>query len=194
MKNTNRRSFIRRGAAAAVTAAAVPATAAAQTDKPVKKVHYPNGRKPETTPRFNGIVSYGNLLFIAGIRAALARTGIDVYVNVDEAWSDVKARRVHHLQGVARIDVGRDLRNFSVRDGDVADRADPVPPVDHVAALQQEVVLLLRREGGNRDYRNHRTGCVTESKGHGFALVLWLVGVGAAREPPLPAVRRRIEC
>jgi len=71
MKDTNRRSFIRRGAAAAaaVTAAAVPATAAAQTDKPVKKVHYPNGRKPETTPRFNGIVSYGNLLFIAGVGA-----------------------------------------------------------------------------------------------------------------------------
>jgi len=69
MKTSNRRTFIRRGvtAAAAVTAAAVPATAAAQTEKPAKKVHYPNGRKPEKTPLFNGIVSYGNLLFIAGI-------------------------------------------------------------------------------------------------------------------------------
>jgi 2-iminobutanoate/2-iminopropanoate deaminase len=69
MKTSNRRTFIRRGvtAAAAVTAAAVPATAAAQSEKPAKKVHYPNGRKPEKTPLFNGIVSYGNLLFIAGI-------------------------------------------------------------------------------------------------------------------------------
>jgi 2-iminobutanoate/2-iminopropanoate deaminase len=69
MKTSNRRTFIRRGvtAAAAVTAAAVPTTAAAQTDKPGKKVHYPNGRKPEKTPLFNGIVSYGNLVFIAGI-------------------------------------------------------------------------------------------------------------------------------
>jgi 2-iminobutanoate/2-iminopropanoate deaminase len=69
MKTSNRRSFIRRGvtAAAAVTAAAVPSTAAAQSEKPAKKVHYPNGRKPEKTPLFNGIVSYGNLLFIAGI-------------------------------------------------------------------------------------------------------------------------------
>jgi 2-iminobutanoate/2-iminopropanoate deaminase len=69
MKTSNRRTFIRRGvtAAAAVTAAAVPSTAAAQTEKPAKKVHYPNGRKPEKTPLFNGIVSYGNLLFIAGI-------------------------------------------------------------------------------------------------------------------------------
>jgi 2-iminobutanoate/2-iminopropanoate deaminase len=78
-KKTNRRSFIGRGAAvaAAVTAAAVPidalgaearsAKAARQADKPVKKVHYRNGTKPEKTPLFNSTVSYGNLLFIAGV-------------------------------------------------------------------------------------------------------------------------------
>jgi 2-iminobutanoate/2-iminopropanoate deaminase len=65
MKTSNRRTFIRRGvtAAAAVTAAAVPATTAAQTEKPTN----PNGRKPEKPGLFNGIVSYGNLLFIAGV-------------------------------------------------------------------------------------------------------------------------------
>jgi 2-iminobutanoate/2-iminopropanoate deaminase len=68
-KKTNRRSFIGRGAAvaAAVTAAAVPVKAAAQADQPVKKVHYRDGKKPEKTPLFNGTVSYGNLLFIAGV-------------------------------------------------------------------------------------------------------------------------------
>jgi len=50
-----------------VTAVAFPATVAAQGDKPVKKVHYRNGKKPEKTPLFNGAVSYGNLLFIAGV-------------------------------------------------------------------------------------------------------------------------------
>jgi 2-iminobutanoate/2-iminopropanoate deaminase len=68
---TNRRNFLGRGAAAAaaVAAASVPARAAAQAppDKPVKKVHYRNGRKPEKTPLFNSTVSYGNLLFIAGV-------------------------------------------------------------------------------------------------------------------------------
>src|SRR5262249_14302607 len=64
--------FIRRGvaAAAAVTTATFSTTAAgqsAQGDKPVKKVHYRNGRKPEKTPMFNGTVSYGNLVFIAGV-------------------------------------------------------------------------------------------------------------------------------
>ena len=66
MRQTNRRSFIGRGAAvaAAVTAATVPLAA---QEKPAKKVHYRNGRKPEKTPLFNGTVSYGNLLFIAGV-------------------------------------------------------------------------------------------------------------------------------
>src|SRR5215472_3565169 len=72
MKTANRRSFIRRGvttAAAAVTAAALPATAGAQGEKPIKKVHYRNGRKPDKPPLFNGTVSYGNLVFIAGVGA-----------------------------------------------------------------------------------------------------------------------------
>jgi 2-iminobutanoate/2-iminopropanoate deaminase len=88
-KKTNRRSFIGRGAAvaAAVAASGIPAKAAlgaearsakaAQAaapgqaappaDKPVKKVHYRNGTKPARTPLFNSTVSYGNLLFIAGV-------------------------------------------------------------------------------------------------------------------------------
>jgi enamine deaminase RidA (YjgF/YER057c/UK114 family) len=80
MKKTNRRAFMGRGAAAAaavaaasVDLAATPRSrtmgAAAQTpaEKPVKKVHYRNGRKPEKTPLFNSTVSYGNLVFIAGV-------------------------------------------------------------------------------------------------------------------------------
>ena len=50
--------------------AAIPAAASAQ-QKPTKKVHYKDGKKPERKPgtpppMFNGAVSYGNLLFIAG--------------------------------------------------------------------------------------------------------------------------------
>jgi 2-iminobutanoate/2-iminopropanoate deaminase len=69
MHTTNRRSFIRRGAAAAaaVTAAAMPAGVAAQAEKPVKKVHYRNGRKPDKPPLFSGTVSYGHLVFVAGV-------------------------------------------------------------------------------------------------------------------------------
>lgn len=49
-------------------AAAAPMAAAAQSpDVPKKRVHYRNGAsKPAKPPLFNGAVSYGNLLFIAG--------------------------------------------------------------------------------------------------------------------------------
>jgi 2-iminobutanoate/2-iminopropanoate deaminase len=63
MKTTNRRNFLG-GAAAATAVAAVPAKA--QTG-PTKRVIYRNGKKPDKTPRFNGTVAYGNLLFIAGV-------------------------------------------------------------------------------------------------------------------------------
>jgi enamine deaminase RidA (YjgF/YER057c/UK114 family) len=55
-----RRRFLK-GAAAG--AAALPL--AAQSEGPRKKVHY-RGAPPKQTPLFNGAVSYGNLLFIAG--------------------------------------------------------------------------------------------------------------------------------
>lgn len=73
MVKSNRRAFLKKGPAVAVAAAvATPATALAQgaaTDKPVKKVHYASGKKPEKTPLFNGVVSYGNLVFVSGIGA-----------------------------------------------------------------------------------------------------------------------------
>ena len=63
MSKAPRRNFI--ALAAAAPAAAVAAQAPKAT-APVKKVHYRNGKKPEKTPLFNGGVSYGNLLFVAG--------------------------------------------------------------------------------------------------------------------------------
>src|SRR6476469_9280034 len=71
-KQTNRRGFLKQApAVAAAAAVAVPAPALAQagSDKPVKKVHYADGKRPEKTPLFNSVVSYGNLVFIAGIGA-----------------------------------------------------------------------------------------------------------------------------
>jgi enamine deaminase RidA (YjgF/YER057c/UK114 family) len=64
---TNRRNFIGKGAGAAAGVATVVAAPAKAQDKPVKKVIYRNGKKPEKTPLFNGTVAYGNLIFIAGV-------------------------------------------------------------------------------------------------------------------------------
>ena len=60
----NRRKMLQ----TAVAAMAGAGAAQAQTG-PVKKVHYMDGKKPAKTPLFSSAVSYGNLLFIAGIGA-----------------------------------------------------------------------------------------------------------------------------
>jgi len=66
--SSNRRKFFKKGLAAAAVVA-TPAVAAAQ-EKPVKKVHRrPGAKPPEKPPLFNSVVSYGNLLFLAGIGA-----------------------------------------------------------------------------------------------------------------------------
>jgi 2-iminobutanoate/2-iminopropanoate deaminase len=69
MAKANRRKFL----TTAPVAAAVVGTAAAATEaraaEPVKKVIYADGNKPEKTPLFSGIVTFGNLVFIAGIGA-----------------------------------------------------------------------------------------------------------------------------
>ncbi len=71
--NSQRRKILKAAAATAVVAPSVKASANAepQTGAPTKKVHYKGGKKPERKPGerpplFNGAVSYGNLLFIAG--------------------------------------------------------------------------------------------------------------------------------
>jgi len=71
MAKSSRRNFIVKGSA--IATAAVATTATAKTvkadEKASKKVLGKNDKRPEKTPLFSGIVSYGNLVFIAGIGA-----------------------------------------------------------------------------------------------------------------------------
>jgi len=67
----NRRKFLT-NASTVAAAVALPAVAQAQTGAasgPVKRVHYASGKPPEKTPLFNGVVTYGGMVFIAGIGA-----------------------------------------------------------------------------------------------------------------------------
>jgi 2-iminobutanoate/2-iminopropanoate deaminase len=71
MPQSNRRRFLARASVVAA-AAAVPSAARAQQstiEKPKKKVHWSGGKRPEKTPLFSGVVSYGDMIFIAGIGA-----------------------------------------------------------------------------------------------------------------------------
>src|SRR5689334_4190915 len=58
----NRRAFMKAGVGVAATAG----VASAKKALPLKKVVHRRGEKPAKPPLFNGAVSYGNLLFIAG--------------------------------------------------------------------------------------------------------------------------------
>jgi 2-iminobutanoate/2-iminopropanoate deaminase len=83
--STNRRKFLAAGAAGAA-AAAVPAKA---QEKPVKKVVYRNGKKPAKTPLFNSVVTFGNLVFIAGIGAHFEG---DIKAHTKHVLDEVEAR------------------------------------------------------------------------------------------------------
>jgi 2-iminobutanoate/2-iminopropanoate deaminase len=72
MNEPNRRRFLLEAPAAATAAALLPTSVRAQdrpADKPVKKVHWEGGKRPEKTPLFSGVVSYGGLVFVSGIGA-----------------------------------------------------------------------------------------------------------------------------
>jgi enamine deaminase RidA (YjgF/YER057c/UK114 family) len=69
MTKTNRRKFLTAAPAAMAVGAAAGQTPAAAQERPTKKVHYRDGKKPDKTPLFNGTVSFGNLVFIAGVGA-----------------------------------------------------------------------------------------------------------------------------
>jgi enamine deaminase RidA (YjgF/YER057c/UK114 family) len=63
-QSTNRRRFLKKGVVAAAAAGATAVPAAAQ-ERSERKVHWPEGRQPNN-PLFSPVVSYGNLVFVAG--------------------------------------------------------------------------------------------------------------------------------
>ena len=73
MKKSNRRGFLETGitatAAGAVIGNVVAQPAKAADNKPVKKVIWEDGKRPERTPLFSSTVTFGNLVFIAGAGA-----------------------------------------------------------------------------------------------------------------------------
>jgi enamine deaminase RidA (YjgF/YER057c/UK114 family) len=92
MAKANRRSFLARSAPAAALVAGAATTAAAQDKadgKPVKKVHYKDGKRPEKTPLFNGVVSYGNLVFVSGIGAHFEG---DIKAHTDHVLEEIRQR------------------------------------------------------------------------------------------------------
>jgi enamine deaminase RidA (YjgF/YER057c/UK114 family) len=129
MSETNRRKFFKRGAAAAaaVTAAAVPGKA---QDKPVKRVIYRNGKKPENPPLFNGTVAYGNLIFISGV--GYHKEG-DIKVHTEGVLESIKQQLESvgsSMEKVLKVNVYlADLKDYDEMNKVFRGKFGPEPPV-----------------------------------------------------------------
>ena len=132
-KATNRRGFLKRAPAVAVAAAvAAPAPMLAQAgaEKPTKKVHYANGKPPEKPPLFNSVVSYGNLVFIAGIGAHFEG---DIKAHTKHVLDEMEkslARAGSSMEKVLKVNVYlNDLKDYAAMNETFLGRFGPEPGV-----------------------------------------------------------------
>jgi enamine deaminase RidA (YjgF/YER057c/UK114 family) len=128
MANTKRRAFLA-GATAAVGVAAAAKTARAQ-EKPVKKVHWKDGKRPEKTPLFSGVVSYGGLVFISGIGAHFEG---DIKAHTKHVLDEIQKRLEEvgsSMEKVLKVNVYlNDLKDYKAMNEVFLGRFGPEPPV-----------------------------------------------------------------
>ena len=127
MSKSTRRGFVR----AAALSAPVAAAASAQTGAsgPVKKVHR-KGPKPAKTPLFNGAVSYGNLLFIAGKGAHFEG---DIKAHTKHVLDEIEKELVNagsSMSKVLKCNVYlNDLKDYKAMNEEFQGRFGDEPPV-----------------------------------------------------------------
>ena len=68
----------------------------------------------------------------------------DMVVNIDEPGRYIEIRDIHNLPGLIRRNVFLDGSNFALENTDVSYLIDVIRRVNHMAALQQQVVTLAR--------------------------------------------------
>ena len=132
MARSNRRRFLA-GASAAAVAATIPMDARAQGATAAgagKKVHWSGGKRPDKPPLFSSAVSFGGMVFLAGIGAHFE--------------GDIKAHTKHVLDEIQKKleEVGssmekalkvtvylRDLKDYAAMNEVFMGRFGPEPPV-----------------------------------------------------------------
>jgi 2-iminobutanoate/2-iminopropanoate deaminase len=124
--SSNRRKFL-----AGAAATAVPAAAAAQTssEKPTKKVIWRNGKRPEK-PLFSGIVTFGDLVFIAGVGAHVEG---DIKSHTKIVLDELEARLKEggsSMEKVLKVNVYlNDLKDYKAMNEVFLGRFGAEPPV-----------------------------------------------------------------
>lgn len=130
---SNRRKFLSKAGVVAAGAVAMPAPARAQTtagEKPVKKVHYASGKPPAKPPLFSGIVSYGNMVFIAGIGAHFEG---DIKAHTKHVLDEIEKRLLSvgsSMEKVLKVNVYlNDLKDYAAMNEAYMGRFGAEPPV-----------------------------------------------------------------
>jgi len=131
MPRANRRRFLKASAVAAAAAMPVAAQAEPQSaDKPTKKVHWRDGKRPEKAPLFSGIVSYGNMVFIAGIGAHFKG---DIKAHTKHVLDEIQKRLESvgsSMDKVLKVNVYlNDLKDYTAMNEEFLGRFGPEPPV-----------------------------------------------------------------
>jgi enamine deaminase RidA (YjgF/YER057c/UK114 family) len=128
MTKNQRRAFLT--GAAAVGAAAAAKTTRAQDEKPAKKVHWKDGKRPEKTPLFSGITSFGGLVFIAGIGAHFEG---DIKAHTKHVLDEIQQRLESvgsSMEKVLKCNVYlNDLKDYAAMNETFLGRFGPEPPV-----------------------------------------------------------------
>ena len=87
-------------------------------------------------PRADG-ETVGVNAVVAGIRPSLARSRVNVNMNIDQPRRHEKPGDIHGFERGGRVDRGFHGRDLALRDGDVANRADLVSRVDDMPTMKQ---------------------------------------------------------
>ena len=129
MAKTNRRKFVL-GAGAALAAGAAAEPARAHDVKPVKKVVWKDGKKPEKTPLFSGITTFGGLVFIAGIGAHFEG---DIKAHTKHVLDEIEKRLAEagsSMEKVVKVNVYlNDLKDYTAMNEVFLGRFGSEPPV-----------------------------------------------------------------
>jgi enamine deaminase RidA (YjgF/YER057c/UK114 family) len=131
MKNAGRRRFLRGGVATAATAVVTTGAAApaAAQEKPVRKV-YGGGSKGGKAPLFNSVVTYGNLVFVAGVGYHSAG---DIKVHTKAVLDEIQQKLEQvgsSMDKVLKCNVYlADLKDYAAMNEVFLGRFGPQPPV-----------------------------------------------------------------
>ncbi len=132
MAKSNRRAFLKKGpaAVAAVAVASTGAVSASAADKPVKKVLWEGGKRPEKTPLFSGVVTCGNLVFISGIGAHFEG---DITAHTKHVLDEIQKRLEFagsSMEKVLKVNVYlNDLKDYKAMNEAFLGRFGPEPGV-----------------------------------------------------------------